>query len=113
VRLDDYSEPVPDIALAKRRDDFYKHGHPRADDVLLLIEVSDTTLEFDRKIKIPLYARAGIPEVWIINLNDERVETFTDPSRAAYQTTAAFSRGEEVQSRMLASLRLGVSEILG
>ena len=113
VRLDDYSEPVPDIALAKRRDDFYKHGHPRPDDVLLLIEVSDTTLEFDRRIKVPLYARSGIPEMWIVNIVDERVEMLADPSGGAYQTTAVFSRGEEVQSRSLAALRLGVSEIFG
>lgn len=113
IHLDDYSEPVPDIALIKRRDDFYKHGHPRPEAVLHIIEVSDMTLEFDRQIKVPLYARAGIPEVWIFNLVDERVETFADLSGGAYQTTAAFSRGEEVQSRTLAALRLGVSEIFG
>jgi Uma2 family endonuclease len=78
-----------------------------------LIEVSDSTLESDRRVKAPLYARAGIPEVWIVNLVDERVETFADPSGGAYRTTAAFARGEEVQSRSLAALRLVVSEIFG
>jgi Uma2 family endonuclease len=113
IRLDDYSEPQPDISLLKRRDDFYRHGHPRPEDVLLVIEVSDSTLAYDRQIKVPLYARAGIPEVWIVNLIDERVETFADLSGGAYRVPAAFSRGEEVQSRALAALRLGVSEILG
>src|SRR4051812_19105819 len=113
IQLDDYSEPQPDISILKRRDDFYKHAHPRPEDVLLLIEVSDTTLEYDRRVKVPLYARFGIPEVWIVNLNDERVEMFADPSGGAYRTTTAFSRDEEVQSRALAALRLGVSEIFG
>ena len=112
VRLDDYSEPEPDILVLKPRDDFYRNGKPRPEDVLLLIEVSDSTLAFDRKRKISLYARRGIPEVWIVNLVDERVEMFADPS-GAYQTTATFSRGEEVQSRALAALRLDVSEIFG
>ena len=113
VRLDNYSEPEPDILVLKPRDDFYRNGKPRPEDVLLLIEVSDSTLGFDRKRKVSLYARRGIPEVWIVNLNDERVEMFAGPSGGAYQTTATFSRGEEVQSRTLAALRLAVSEIFG
>lgn len=113
VRLSDYSEPQPDISILKRRDDFYMHGKPRPEDVLLLIEVSDTTLEYDRRVKVPLYARAGVAEVWIVNLVDERVETFADPSGGAYQTTVMCSRAEEVQSRTLAALRLAVSEIFG
>jgi Uma2 family endonuclease len=113
VQLDDYSEPEPDILVLKPRDDFYRHEKPRPEDVLLLIEVSDSTLEYDRQIKIPLYARAGIPEVWIINLNGEHVETYADPSGGTYQTTGSFSRGEDIQSRSLAALRLGVSEIFG
>ncbi len=113
VRLNDYSEPEPDILVLRPRDDFYIHGKPRPEDVLLLIEVSDTTLEYDRRVKVPLYARAGIPEVWIFNLKGDLVEVFADPSGGAYQTTATLSRGEEVQSRSLAALRLDVSEIFG
>ena len=113
IQLDDYSEPQPDIAILKRRDDFYKHAHPRPEDVLLLIEVSDTTLEYDRKVKVPLYARAGVPEVWIVNLADERVEMFADPSGGAYRVTATFARDEDVQSYALRDLRLSVSEIFG
>jgi Uma2 family endonuclease len=113
IVLNDHSEPQPDISVLKRRDDFYRHAHPRTEDVLLVIEVSDSTLEYDRQIKVPLYARAGIPEVWIVNINEERVETFADVSGGTYQTTAFVSRGEEVQSRSLADLRLGVSEIFG
>jgi Uma2 family endonuclease len=113
VELDEYSEPQPDVVVLKPRDDFYGTAHPRPEDVLLLIEVSDTTLEYDRKIKAPLYARTGVPEVWIVNIKEERVETFANPSGGAYEMTASFSRGEEVQSRSLAALRLSVSEIFG
>lgn len=113
VRLDDHSEPEPDILVLKPRDDFYDHGKPRPEDVLLLIEVSDSTLAYDRHVKVPLYARAGVPEVWVVNLNDERVETFAGPSGGAYQVAAVYSRGEEVQSSSLAPLRLGVSEVFG
>jgi Uma2 family endonuclease len=65
VHLDDYSEPRPDVALLKPADDFYISRHPGPEDVFLLIEVSDTTLDFDREIKLPAYGRAGVAEVWI------------------------------------------------
>ncbi|HEV7893652.1 MAG TPA: Uma2 family endonuclease [Pyrinomonadaceae bacterium] len=113
IQLDGYSEPQPDVVVLRPRDDFYENEPPKPEDILLVIEVSDSTLAYDRKVKVPLYARAGIPEVWIVNLVEERVETFADLSGGVYQTTAAFSRGEEVQSRSLAALRLGVSEIFG
>jgi Uma2 family endonuclease len=113
VELDDHSEPQPDISVLKRRDDYYETAHPKPEDVLLIIEVSDTTLEYDRRVKVPLYARAGVPEVWIVNLNDERVEMFADPSGGAYRTTAVYSRDEEIQSYALCDLNLDVSKIFG
>jgi Uma2 family endonuclease len=113
IRLDDHSEPQPDIAVLKPRADFYRRSKPTPADVLLVIEVSDTTLEYDRQIKVPLYARAGIAEVWIVNLSDERVETYRDPSGGAYQANASVRRGEEVEARAVASLRLSVAELLG
>jgi Uma2 family endonuclease len=113
IELDDYSEPQPDVVVLKPRDDFYRNGHPKPEDVLLVIEVSDSTLAYDRQIKVPLYARAGVPEVWIVNLSDERVETFAEPSGGAYSVAASYSRDEDVQSYALCDLNLGVSEILG
>jgi Uma2 family endonuclease len=113
VELSDYSEPEPDLALLKSRDDFYENAKPRPEDVMVIIEVSEKTLEYDRKVKVPLYARAGIPEVWIVNLNDERVETFAEPSGGAYKTAAAFSRDEWVQSYALCDLNLDASKIFG
>jgi Uma2 family endonuclease len=113
VRLNKRSEPQPDILVLKPRDDFYKDRKPRPEDVLLLIEVSDSTFAFDKSVKMPLYARAGIPEVWIVNLVDECVETFADPSGGAYQTVATFTHGEKLRPHVLKRLRLGVSEIFG
>jgi Uma2 family endonuclease len=113
IRLDDYSEPEPDVTVLKPREDFYAKSLPTPAEVLLLVEVSESSLEFDRKRKLPLYARAGVPEVWIVNLADERVEVFADPADGVYQTTAQVGRGEALQARGVEGLRLGVSEVLG
>lgn len=113
VQLDDYSEPQPDITVLKPRDDFYRHAHPRPEDVLLVIEVSDSTLDFDRKVKVHLYARAGIPETWVVNLPEERIEVYSDPVGGEYQTVRSYVRGRRLQSHTLASLRLPVSKVLG
>jgi Uma2 family endonuclease len=113
IRLDDYSEPQPDIALLKRRDDFYRHAHPRPADVLLVVEVSDSTLEYDRQIKLPLYARAGVPEVWIVNLVDDVIETYAQPSGDSYRAAGRFARAETVKSSAVESLRVEVSAVLG
>jgi Uma2 family endonuclease len=113
IVLDDYSEPQPDVAVLKPRADFYGQAHPRPEDVLLVIEVSDTTLGYDRSIKVPIYARSGIPETWIVNLPEEHIEVYADPAGGIYQTVKSYACGEEVQSHTLASLRLPVSQILG
>jgi Uma2 family endonuclease len=113
VLLDDFSEPQPDITILKRRDDFYRNGHPRPEDILLVIEVSDATLKYDQKVKVPLYARAGIPEVWVVNLRGGRIKTYADPAEGAYRTVTSYARGEELRSRSLAALRLSVAEVLG
>lgn len=113
VQLDDYSEPQPDIAVLKRRDDFYRHAHPRPEDVLVVIEVSDSTLEYDRTVKMPLYAGAEIPEAWLVNLPEERIEMYSDPAGGEYQTSRSYARGQRLQSHTLASLRVSVSKVLG
>lgn len=112
VRLDDGSEPQPDIAVLRRREDFYVAAHPGPEDVLLLIEVSDTTIEFDRNEKLPLYARAGIPEVWIANLSDRRVEAYTEPVDGAYANIRHFEVGESVTPRHFPDIALPVERII-
>ena len=113
IVLDDYSEPQPDLAILRPRADFYRQAHPRPEDVLVVIEESDTTLEYDRKVKVPLYASAGIPEMWLVNIPEERVEVYSDPAGGEYQTARSYARGRRLQSHTLASLRVSVSKVLG
>jgi Uma2 family endonuclease len=84
VRLDWLSEPQPDLALLAPRDDFYRHAHPLPADVLLLIEVSDSTLRYDRDRKMPLYARHGIPEAWSFDLQHGELRIYSAPESGTY-----------------------------
>ena len=85
LRLDEHSEPQPDLSVLRAREDFYADAHPGPADVLLLIEVADTSVRFDRETKVPLYARHGVPEVWLIDLNARRVEVYRAPTGGAYR----------------------------
>ncbi len=84
VVLNDFSEPQPDLALLRYREDFYAKSHPRAEDVLLIVEVGDTSLQYDREIKLPLYARSGIPEVWLVDVEGKGVEVYRQPEEGGY-----------------------------
>lgn len=84
LRLDSYSEPEPDLLLARPRPDEYRKSHPTAPDVLLLIEISDTTWRFDRETKTQLYARHGIPEVWLVGLKQRELYRFRTPQNGEY-----------------------------
>ncbi len=96
TRLDDNSEPMPDAMLLRQRDDFYDSGHPGPADVLLLIEVSDTSVDYDRNDKLTAYARAGIPEVWIVSRQDRRIEAYTEPTEGEYSNVRYAGRGERI-----------------
>ena len=113
IRIDDFSEPQPDIALLRWRDDFYHYAIPTPDDVLLIIEVADSTVETDRAYKVPLYAKAGIAEAWLVNLPEEQVELYASPANDAYQITQTFRCGDVAQSHTIKDLNIGVSDILG
>lgn len=113
VRLDDFSEPVPDSALLKPRKDFYAARHPTPADVLLIIEVADTTLLKDRNVKVPLYARAGITETWLVNLPKQLIEVYSEPLNGKYRKSRKFKRGETVVSATVAGLSPKVNDILG
>jgi Uma2 family endonuclease len=93
VELDDYSEPQSDVVLLKRKDDYYESGHPQVEDILLLIEVADTTVESDRGVKIPVYAGEGIIEVWLVNLDEQCVEVYRAPQLNSYTDVQIFQRG--------------------
>ncbi|MDP1606314.1 MAG: Uma2 family endonuclease [Rhodocyclaceae bacterium] len=83
LHLDTHSEPEPDLMLLQPRDDFYAAAHPVASDVLLLIEVGDSTARFDREVKLPLYARQGVPEVWLVTLDTRQIEVCRAPLKDA------------------------------
>jgi|APTNR8051073442_1049403.scaffolds.fasta_scaffold20477_2 Uma2 family endonuclease len=84
VVLDEFSAPQPDIAVLVPRSDHYRNSHPRPADILLMIEVADTTLAFDRDKKAPLYARSGIAELWIVDVERSAVHVFRDPQGERY-----------------------------
>jgi Uma2 family endonuclease len=97
IRLDRASEPQPDLAVLRSRADFYTTGErPGPADVLLLVEVADTSLTFDRKVKLPLYARAGIGEYWIVNLKRRVVEAYNTPIGDEYRYKNTYKRGDQV-----------------
>jgi len=113
LQLSDRSEPQPDLMLLQPRPDFYGEFHPRPADVLLLIEVADTTADYDRFTKLPLYARAGIAEVWIIDIGAGEVEMYRAPSAAGYEARQTARRGDEISVDALAGARLRVEEFIG
>lgn len=113
VELSEYSEPQPDLTLLKRRADFYSQSLPSPSDVLVAIEVSDTTHEKDRTLKIPAYARAGIAEAWLIDLFNDRIEIHSQPASGIYQETRIVLRGQPVVSKTIPQLQLNADDILG
>ena len=96
VRLGKHSEPQPDFVLLRPRPDLYASTDPTPADVLLLVEVADTSIESDRRVKVPLYARGGIPEVWLVDLNQDTVTAYRDPRRGGYRTAHVVRRGDEL-----------------
>jgi Uma2 family endonuclease len=113
LRLGDLSEPQPDVVLLRPRTDFYASGTPTAEDVLLLVEVAESSLAYDRQTKIPLYAAQGIAEVWLVDLTAGAVEVFRDPSPAGYREVLRLKRGEEVAPLAFPDLALSVEDLLG
>ena len=107
IALDEFSEPEPDLWVAKPRPDFYKNAHPSPEDILFLIEVADSSLAKDRTVKLPLYAAAGIPEIWLVNLEEECVEVHTEPSANGYGKTQVFRKGEIIQTSLVKGLAVG------
>ncbi|MDJ0517312.1 MAG: Uma2 family endonuclease [Trichodesmium sp. MO_231.B1] len=113
VRLNNTSEPQPDISLLQRRQDFYETQHPQPEDVFLLIEVSDTTVKYDQEVKIPLYAENNIVEVWLVNLTEKCLEVYRQPTANGYEIVQTFQRGENVTIQALPNVTFTVDEILG
>lgn len=112
VSIAPYSEPEPDISLLEFRADFYEDQLPSAENVLLVIEVADTSLDYDREVKKPLFANAGIPELWIVNIEDEQVEVYKNPQNGDYVNRQDFKRGETIFVESL-GFEVRVDRVLG
>ncbi|MGH7699082.1 MAG: Uma2 family endonuclease [Gemmatimonadales bacterium] len=112
VVLGEHDAPQPDLALLRPRADAYP-DHPRAPDTLLVIEVAETTITYDRDVKLPLYARAGIPEAWLVNLPAERIEVHREPRAGTYTRVRSLSRGDALTPVALPDVTLAVTDILG
>ncbi len=113
ILLGEFSEPQPDISLLIRREDFYAKAHPTPADILVAIEVADTTAENDRHVKIPSYARAEIQEVWLIDLPGDRIEIYTTPNSGIYQEVRIVLRGQKIISPAFPNLKLKADNVLG
>ncbi len=110
--LDEGTELYPDIALLRRRADFYSNSHPRPSDVLLVVEVADTTGDYDRHVKIPRYARAGIPEVWVVDLRARAIDVYDRPMAGEYRGQRQVGPGESLAVPALPGQQLAVADIL-
>ena len=96
ILLPDKSQPQPDLAILKYRDDFYENGLPTPEDILLIIEVADSSIDYDRDVKAPLYAAAGIPEMWLFDVNQKLITGYSQPSPSGYKRIQHYEAGDSL-----------------
>jgi len=113
IELDDTSEPQPDLTLLQPRPDFYESGHPQPEDIFLIVEVADTTAKFDRGVKIPLYAKDNIAEVWLVDINQQCIEVYRQPSPTGYKNVQTFQRGQTLSIQAFPDIEITVDQVLG
>lgn len=110
ITLSTYSEPQPDITIAKFKDDYYEEGHPTPEDIFVLIEVSLSTQKYDRETKVPLYASYNIPEVWIVDLKEKSIEVYEKPKGEGYTSKKVFGINDVLKSSFVE--QLAVSRVI-
>jgi Uma2 family endonuclease len=106
-------EPVPDVFLLRPAVDFYEGRHFTSDDVLLVIEVAESTQKTDQEVKVPKYALHGVPEAWVVDLNSDRVWVYRHPKAGVYTSIQAHDRGITLNPELLPQVRVTTDEILG
>ena len=111
ITIHEYSEPEPDIVIAKFREDFYANSHPEPADVLVAIEVADTSLAYDRDAKIPLFASAGIPEAWLVDINAKSITVFTQPDGAGYGQQSVYTSGMSLPLSMVPDAAMNLADL--
>ena len=112
VRLDDYDEPQPDLYFLRPKDDFYASGHAGPSDIFLIIEVADSSLEYDQTVKKDLYAETGVPEYWISNLRDDCIIAYSDVHEKTYRAVRQFHRGDTITPQLLPECRIPAGVLL-
>ena len=113
AHIDLYNEPQPDVVLIRPREDFFGTRHPQPEDVLLLIEVSETSFRFDRNVKLPIYARSGTREVWIVDLNTDVIHTFRKPKDNRYTEVETRNRNETISPEAFPDFLINAGDLLG
>jgi Uma2 family endonuclease len=113
IHLGEHSEPQPDLALLKPRPDFYAHGHATPQEVLLVVEVMESSAGYDREVKVPLYARVGIPETWLVDVEQGLIEIYREPSPEGYRQVQTRRRGERLSPAAFPQFNLMVDAVLG
>ena len=113
IRLDRHTEPQPDLVVARRRKGFYADRHPEPGDVLLVVEVADSSVRYDRAEKAPRYGRAGIPETWLVDVEAGAVTVYADPGPQGYARQQVRRRGERMAAASVPDLDLAVDDVFG
>lgn len=113
IRLGNHAEPEPDVVVLVTRDDLYAERHPEPADVLLAVEVADTSLAYDREVKLPSYARAGVRETWLEDLNGDAVEAYRRPGHQGYGEVRRYRRGDRIAPEAFPDVEIAVEHLLG
>ena len=113
VRVTDYTQPQSDLAVLRVREDFYVQAHPVPADVLVVVEVAETSLEYDREEKVPRYAQVRIPEVWLLDVERETVTQYTQPDGTRYCEEQTIQRGQILTAVTVSNLQLALDDIFG
>ncbi len=111
ITLSNNSEPEPDLAIARLRSDDYVNSHPSPEDIILVIEVADSTIKFDRETKAPIYAAAGISEYWIVNLIDDRLEIYRQPEGNIYTSVQIITPPRSINLPVFSEVRLNINDL--
>ncbi len=111
LTLPEHSEPEPDLMLLRPRGDFYEQGNPTPADTLLVVEIGDSSLSYDRNTKIPLYAAQGVPETWLIDIQKRRIEVYRDPGPSGYRQVLLPDPDQYIAPVLLPELRIQVAEL--
>jgi Uma2 family endonuclease len=112
LRLDRYNQPQPDVVLLRPKDDFYATKHPGPADILLIVEVAQSSLEYDKTIKARIYARTGVVEYWVADIDQDCVLVYSDPSVNGYRSLHQLLRGESISPQLLPQCRIAIDSLL-